>query len=97
MMTPDRKEWKQLEPIVRDVIHKWDPYGLLGDGAPQDEFDSQILTIVGRLRGITTPLGCVVAISDVFSASFEPERFGMDDGRQVGQNLFDALKEAGLI
>jgi hypothetical protein len=38
----------------------------------------------------------VVAISDVFSASFEPERFGMDDGRQVGQNLFDALKEAGL-
>ena len=97
MMNPDRKEWKKIEPIVRDVIHKWDPYGLLGDGAPRDEFDSQILTIIGRLRGVTTPLGCVVAISDVFSASFEPERFRMDDCRQVGQKLFDALKEAGLI
>lgn len=96
MMT-DRKQWKKVETVVRDVIHKWDPYGLIGAGAPKDEWDSEILKIVGRLQSIRTPLGCAVAISDAFSIAFQSEEFKIENCDQVGQQLFDALNEAGLI
>jgi len=95
MMT-DRKQWKKVEAVVRAVIHEWDPYGLVGDGGPEDEWDSEILKIVSRVRSIRTPAEAAVAVSDVFSSAFQPEGFQREDCAEIGQRLFDALKEAGL-
>ena len=96
-MTTDRKQWKKVEAVVRAVIHKWDPYSLIEGGAPEDEWDGEILKIVGRVRGIKSPTDAAVAVSDVFSSAFELEGFKKEDCAEVGQRLFDALKEAGLI
>jgi hypothetical protein len=96
MMT-DRKQWKKIEAVVRAVIHEWDPYALVGGGAPEDEWDSEILKIVSRVRNIKTPAEATAAISDVFSVAFQPKGFTREDCTQVGQQLFDALTEAGLI
>lgn len=97
MIMTDRKQWKKVEAVVRAVIHVWDPYGLIRDGAPEDEWDSEILKIVGRVRSIGTPAEAAAAVSDVFSKAFHPEGFQKEDCAQVGQRLFDALKEAGMI
>jgi hypothetical protein len=97
MMMTDRKQWKRIEAIVRTVILKWDPYGLIGGGAPADEWDSEILKLVGRVNGIKTPSEAIAAISDVFSHAFQPEGFQPEDCTQVGQQLFDELKNNGLI
>ena len=93
----DRSQWKRIEPIVRKVIHDWDPYRLLEIGAPGDEWDSEILQIVGRVNRIASPVDAAKVISEVFTEAFQPEGFGQDDCAEVGSKLFGAFKDAGLI
>jgi hypothetical protein len=96
-MTTDRKQWKEIEATVRVVILEWDPYGLIGGGAPEDEWDSEIHQIIGKVRGITTAAEAIAVISGVFSNAFQPEGFTKEDCAEVGQNLFDTLKKESLI
>ncbi|OQX11306.1 MAG: hypothetical protein BWK76_19330 [Desulfobulbaceae bacterium A2] len=96
-MTTDRKQWKKVEAVARTVILEWDPYGLIGGGAPEDEWDSEILQLVGKVHGITTAAGAAAAISGVFSNAFQPEGFEKEDCGEVGRKLFDALKKERLI
>ena len=96
-MTTDRKRWKKIEAIVRAAILEWDPYGLINGGAPEDEWDSEILQIVGKVHGIIAAAEAAATISDVFSNAFQPERFEKQDCAEVGRRLFDALREESLI
>jgi hypothetical protein len=93
----DRSKWKRIEPVVRQVIHAWDPYRLLEGGAPDDEWDREILQIVGRVGRIHSPAEATAVVSDVFTTAFHPEGFGQDDCAEVGRKLFTALQEAGMI
>ncbi len=93
----DRSQWKQIEPIVRKVIHDWDPYHLLEVGAPEDEWDREILQIVGRVGRIHSPDDAAAVVSEVFTEAFHPEGFGQDDCADVGRKLFTALQDAGMI
>jgi len=43
---------KQVLLIVRKLIHDWDPYRLLEIGAPEDEWDREILRIAGCVNRI---------------------------------------------
>jgi len=94
---PDRAQWKRIEPVVRKVIHGWDPYHLLEGGAPEDEWDREILQIVGRVGRIHSPADASAAVSEVFTEAFHPEGFGQDDCAEVGRKLFAALQEVGMI
>ena len=38
--------------IVKLEIDKWDPMGLLGIGAPDDEYDPEIKNIVNKIQTI---------------------------------------------
>jgi len=93
----DRSQRKRIEPVVRRVIHGWDPYRLLEIGAPNDEWDREILQIVGRVNRIASPADAAKVISEVFTEAFHPEGFGQDDCAEVGRKLFSTLKDAGLI
>ncbi len=93
----DRSQWKRIEPVVRKVIHDWDPFRLLEMGAPEDEWDREILQIVGRVNRVEAPEDAAKVISEIFTSSFHPEGFGQEDCAEVGRKLFGALKDAGLI
>jgi len=82
-----------MERIVRKVIHEWDPYHLLAHGAPEDEWDSEILEIVGRINQVASPTSAAAVISDVFTKAFQPDGFTPQDCGHVGKNLFDALSK----
>jgi len=82
---------------VRKLIHDWDPYRLLEIGAPEDEWDREIRQIIARVDQIKSATDATRVISEVFTSAFQPEGFGEADCAEVGDRLFSALKDAGLI
>ncbi|WP_238653842.1 GNAT family N-acetyltransferase [Paenibacillus piscarius] len=62
--------------IVRQVIHEWNPYGLLPE-APIDEFDSEIEKVAQSLTVAPTVEELARSIQEIFSSSFG-EPFGYE-------------------
>jgi hypothetical protein len=83
--------------VVRGIIHEWDPYSLLAGGAPADEFDSEIASVVKQIPRIKSQQDAALAISRVFSSAFEKERFTPNDCAAIGTKLYDALLQHRLV
>jgi hypothetical protein len=92
-----RGNYEQAIQVVREVVHHWDPYGLLAGGCPPDEFDREIAAVVTQVPRIRSRADAVDALSRVFSSAFEPERFRPEDCKGPGAELYDALLAAGLL
>src|SRR5271154_3306458 len=78
---------------VREVIHRWDPYGLVSSGAPADEWDSEIASVVAQIPHIKSDSDAAQTISKVFSRAFQPQGFAPSDCSDVGRQLFAAIKD----
>jgi hypothetical protein len=83
--------------IVREVVHQWDPHGLLGGGAPDNEFDSEIARLAALIPDLHSAADAAQALSSVFSKAFEPDHFTPAQCAQPGSVLFKRLQEAGLV
>lgn len=92
-----REDYRNAFQIVRSVIAEWDPFSLILGGAPTDEFDGEVTTLLTCIRGIHNSHDAAAAVSSVFSASFEPEAFPLEACSEVGAKLFARLSEAGLV
>ena len=93
----DRREYEKAIEIVGGVIRAWDPYCLIAEGAPIDEFDGQIARITARVPGVHSPADAALAISDVFSRSFGPDTFSAADCSGPAQQIFTGLSRAKLL
>jgi hypothetical protein len=91
------REHKIIFNIVRSVIHGWDPYGLLTNGAPTDEFDGEIRSIVSQIANIKSSDAATHLISRVFSDSFSKDDFKKENCGQVGTNLYLTLRKHNLL
>jgi hypothetical protein len=91
-----RTDYELAVRVVRDLVHEWDPHGLLAGGAPRDEFDMEIAQLVSQVPRIRTVGDAISSVSMVFSAAFEPELFTPGHCAEVGQKLYDALTKSGL-
>jgi hypothetical protein len=83
--------------ITRELIDEWDPYSLLASGAPADEFEPAAAAIVVYVPKFRSAEDAVQAVSEVFSARFEPEYFSPQHCRIFGEKLFYSLRSAGLL
>jgi len=92
-----KEKYKQIFSLVQVVINRWDPYGLLEGGAPEDEFESEIASVVAKIKTIKTENDAARALSEVFSEAFEPHFFTADACTDVGRELFHELKKAKFI
>ena len=92
-MMNTRRDHQRAFAVAREVIHEWDPYGLLASGAPEDEFDSEIASIVRQFPRIQSRRDAVLVVSRVFSSSFEPKQFTPEQCEQAGEKLYEALKK----
>lgn len=92
-----RAQYDRAIAVVRDVIHEWDPYALIETGAPSDEWDSEIASIVAKVPRFKSPEDAANTVSRVFSAAFQPEGFNPADCKDVGCRLFCALCDAGIV
>lgn len=90
-------EYKKAVEIVRREIAAWDPYDLLNGGAPPDEFDAEVASVVSGLRGVTSATDLAAVISKVFSSQFEDEYFTPAQCMEFSSAMFAALQLAGVL
>jgi hypothetical protein len=92
-----RIDYERAVDAVRRVIARWDPYSLLAGGAPDDEFDSEVRSIVRQIPRIRAANDAARVISRVFASAFEPSLFQPDNCVEVGHELFRILAEQKLL
>jgi len=92
-----RDDWKRAAKIVGDTIRRWDPYGLLSLGAPQDEFDTEILAVVKEVPRIRSEDDAARILSRVFAGAFDDTQFAQSACSKVGAELFQKLRDADLL
>lgn len=101
MTGADRKAMKHLyrEAIAATtaVVNDWDPYGLIAGGAPKDEFEIEVSRVVAGARDVRTPEAMAMVVSEVFSSSFEPDRFSVEACQPVASRLFEKLRTSGFL
>jgi hypothetical protein len=92
-----RADYDRALAVVREVIHEWDPYALIGGGAPGDEWDSEITSLVAQIPRIKSRNDAAHAVSRVFSSAFQPEGFSPADCAEVGERLYSSLVDCGVL
>jgi hypothetical protein len=91
-------DYERALDIIRNVVHRWDPYELLSAcHCPKDEFDHEIAKLVTRISRIRSEADTILAISQVFSSSFNPNDFQVADCAKVGSELYSALMAESLL
>jgi len=96
-MMRSRADYDAAFELVRQVVADWDPYCLLAEGAPSDEFGEEIALVVARIPKIESPESAAAHLSEVFSRQFEPELFSIEQCRAPGRSLFERLVAAGYV
>jgi hypothetical protein len=93
----DRRDYDRAIEIIGAMIRAWDPYSLIAEGAPSDEFDDQIARITAKVPSFHGIDEIAQVISDVFSASFGPGSFTPTDCFIPAQEIFMELRRAKLL
>lgn len=97
MSKAKRAEYERAIAVVRVVIHEYDPYSLIKGGAPDDEWDSEIASVVRQIPRIKSANDASHAVSRIFSSAFQSEGFSPVDCAEVGKQLYTALLDNGLL
>ena len=66
--------YNHIYPIVKRHIDKMDFYGLLADGAPQDEYDIETEMIARAIRADMSAEEITGIIANIFNAQFSTNR-----------------------
>jgi len=85
-----REKYEQMWDVTAGVVRAWDPYGLLAGGAPADELDNEIASLVAQVPRITSATDAAHAVC------FESPVFTPQSCEDIGEKLFAALKNSGL-
>ena len=70
------KRYKSLRKRVSKLINAHDPIGLIACGAPPDEYDPEVGTILPRLRTASAPTEVQAIIHEEFVRWFNDELAG---------------------
>jgi hypothetical protein len=92
-----RDDYDRAFAVVREVIHEWDLYALIGGGAPADEWDSKIASLVAQIPRIKSENDAAHVVSRVFSSAFQPEGFRPAGCAEVGSRLYSSLIDSGFL
>ena len=91
----NEKEFTKSLSIVRESIHRIDPYSLLESGCPDDEFDSEINSITNQLEGCESVKDIAHTISRVLNSAFS-EWHKPEDFEEEAGIIYKALVENGI-
>ncbi len=91
-----KQDYKIGLEIVREEIHRIDPYSLLEGGCPEDEFDSEIASIANQLTRCKSGKDVAHAITRVLNSSFG-EKHKPSEFEDAGTAIFEKLHAKDLI
>lgn len=83
-----KKQYKHHFKELRAIINEWDPYSLIAEGAPVDEFESEVGEVLAGLPKCKNQDDAVGLVSKVFSKAFEPDLFKPEHCTEVGQKVY---------
>ena len=92
-----KMQYFDLFKHVSEIINEWDPYSLLETGAPSDEFDPEVASIISRIEEIKTENDAILIISKIFTKSFDDKVFSKNHCSSVGIKLYKKLEEFNFI
>jgi hypothetical protein len=95
-LTPSQKivQSKAFAKAVQKVINRHDPMGLIGEGAPVDEYDYQQAAIMRKLPACKSIDRLQAMIHDEFCHWFNPENAGPPEKyKQPALDLFRLYRE----
>lgn len=84
-----KKQYKHHFKELRTIINEWDPYSLIAEGAPIDEFEAEVGEVLAGLSKCKNQDDTVQLISQVFSRAFEPELFKPEHCSEIGGRIFN--------
>ena len=93
----DRSDYEKALGIVGRMIRAWDPYSLIAEGAPADEFDEEIAQVVVQIPHCRDIDDIAKAISDVFSEAFGPDSFTPVNCFRPAQEIYMELRHEKLL
>lgn len=81
--------------LIKDFINDLDPLGLLGQGAPPNEYDQEIQRIAAGLQRCKTARELQELIDGVFKDSFGEEMMGdLDWCEKIAKSIFSMLRQS---
>lgn len=82
-----KKKYKREFFELREIINKWDPYSLVEEGAPKDEFEAEIAVILAKLKGRSSVDEIAKLVSEVFTNAFDAT-FTVESCRVVAEKIY---------
>ena len=94
LMTGERESMaSQVYTLVKQAIDQADPMRLLATGAPEDEYESEIQEIVGRVGTCMTLEEVQTLVHEVFATWFDAQLAGSKEQYRVpAQTIWTGLQ-----
>ena len=83
-----KKKYQAMFNELKALINAWDPYGLIEEGSPTDEFESEIAKILVGLSKCKSSEDTTKLIAGIFRQSFEVSKFSDDYCKQIGDKVY---------
>lgn len=97
-MANEKNRYKAIVTTITEIVNRLDPVGLLGDGAPKDEYSEEIRLIASYIQDYTNVTKLGELIYSIFLESFDKEIVGKkDDYLKVAEEIIEELKKNGLL
>ena len=77
--------------IIKKIIDKWDPCGLLAGGAPKDEFNDEIKKISSKINSNSNINDIANIISNIFLNSFNDKSFSVKNCIEVAKKIKEKI------
>jgi hypothetical protein len=91
---PGRGAYKQFHATVRIIFNDVDPKGLIRDGAPSDEYESEVSSLLPMLKRCRSEADVDRAIAKVLADSFNETEPGMRALKPMTQKVYLAMIDA---
>jgi hypothetical protein len=85
-----RAAYDELRKQAREILNRLDPVGLIAAGAPGDEYDLEVSTILPRLRTIQSAAEARRVVHEEFQYWFEDSAGPESDYDAVAEQLWHA-------
>jgi hypothetical protein len=93
-----KAQLRTLRRAVANAVNEADPLGLLAVGAPTDEYEPEVGTIVPRLRGVASAAQVRTVLHEEFVRWFDEELAGPPQRyTTAAKAIWAVLKSEGAV
>ncbi len=96
-MNENKEKLKKFTESVSEILYYYDPVGLSKLGVPDDEYDPEARTIIGRLKDVTDIRSLRWIVYEVFKDFFDKDTILPSSNkcyRYIAEEIWEVWQEA---